>query len=152
MHTYTQARWQLAVLQLALADRGVGAARQTRKRIEQEMGAFGRQHAHKHGDGDVHDGSDEEENLDAGVGTEDADSETGIFVSRSAGSVGNKDNRFAGNVSIEKALGRRRRYGQFLPLPGQATAPSKATLWDSEDVSGLECVSILACAQVSLLI
>lgn len=68
-------------------------------------------------------------------------SEEGVQVHRMAagggvdqrGSGGKKT--FVAPVSKEKEMGRRKRYGLFLPLPGHVSGPTRSTIWDADDVN-----------------
>ena len=78
-------------------------------------------------------GEEEDAGSSAGAVAEDDDAEAG------GGGVGvveeDGKRRFVGNVSKENELGRRKRYGVYLPLPGHVGGPTKANVWDAEDVS-----------------
>ena len=52
-----------------------------------------------------------------------------------AGVVEDGRRRFVGKVSRENELGRRKRYSLFLPLPGHVGGPTRANVWDAEDVN-----------------
>jgi hypothetical protein len=121
------------VLQKAFESRKVMQARQTRSQIAAQLrGQGGEDHVVSEG---------EEGGASAGTAQEQDDDENrresaaaGVRPSDGDGEEQGK-RQFVGNPSKENALGRRKQYGYFLPLPGHVGGPVKANAWDAEDVS-----------------
>jgi len=106
-------RWQLAILQLALASRNISAARDSR-RILCEMR-----------ESEVLDISGEEE-------------EVAVLMEVDGGLAGGPKSVEEVQMQdrgVDSMQGYRKRYGLFLPLPGHVGAPTKATAWHAEDVN-----------------
>ena len=93
------------------------------------------QHGEDGGSADEEEGGDEVGAWEAGA------SDEGVQVHRMAAG-GGVDQRSGGGkktfvapVSKEKEMGRRKRYGLFLPLPGHVSGPTRSTVWDADDVN-----------------
>ena len=129
-------RWQLAVLQSALASRNIAAARRTRHNLFQAQARL-----RGEADASADEGEDEESGDEAGA-WEAGGGDGGVQVQRKA--AGDKAHErgggegkrgFVAPVSKEKEMGRRKRYGLFLPLPGHVSGPTRSTIWDADDVN-----------------
>ena len=116
-------RWQLGVLQYALAERDMRTARNARGLIAQRHRACMLQQQQHEGQRGNEEDSDNDEDA------------AGVAVTREEATGGGEKRKMVGKISKENAEGRRKRYGVFLPLPGHVGAATNATVWDAEDVN-----------------
>jgi len=129
-------RWQLAMLQHAFVSRGIRAARQTRRILQLLQIHHHRQQPQRGGGGGKNSNLWTSASMDVEEEMEDGfERAEGVGITRMPARKEYVQPKLVGQVSRENELGRRKRYGVFLPVPGHNSAPTKASVWDQEDVS-----------------